>query len=183
MADISRITLPSGTTYEIKDAVARMNQSGAMHYLGITSTAITDGSTTATITIDSQTVTLGTSDAGAVVIYGEREYVWNGSKWQEFGSTGSLKALAFKDSASGAYTPAGSCSGTAVTLATTTVNSITAVGELPSLTMSVTNEVLTIAFSQGSLPTKGGDTTVATGTVSSVTQPTFSGTPATIEVS
>ena len=49
--------------------------------------------------------------------------------------------------------------------------------------MSVSNEILTISFSQGSLPTKGGDTTVATGTVSSVTQPTFTGTPATIEVS
>lgn len=183
MADISKITLPSGTTYDIKDAVARMNQSGAMHYLGITSTAITDGSTTATITIDGQTVTLGESDSGAVVIYGENEFVWNGTKWQEFGSTGSLKALAFKDSATGAYTPQGTCSGTSVTLATTTVNSITDVGALPSLTMSVSNEILTIAFSQGSLPTKGGDTTVATGTVSSVTQPTFTGTAATIEVS
>lgn len=183
MADISKITLPSGVTYDIKDSVARMNQSGAMHYLGITSTAITDGSTTGTITIDGTTVTLGASDSGAVVIYGEQEYVWNGTKWQEFGSSGSLKALAFKDSASGSYTPEGTCSGTSVTLATTTVNSITTVGTLPELTMSVSNETLTIAFSQGTLPTKSGDTTVATGTVSSVTQPTFSGTPATIEVS
>lgn len=183
MADISKITLPSGVTYDIKDSVARMNQSGAMHYLGITSTAITDGSTTGTITIDGTTITLGASDSGAVVIYGEQEYVWNGTKWQEFGSSGSLKALAFKDSASGSYTPEGTCSGTSVTLATTTVNSITTVGTLPELTMSVSNETLTIAFSQGTLPTKSGDTTVATGTVSSVTQPTFSGTPATIEVS
>lgn len=183
MADISKITLPSGVTYDIKDSVARMNQSGAMHYLGITSTAITDGSTTGTITIDGTTVTLGASDSGAVVIYGEQEYVWNGTKWQEFGSSGSLKALAFKDSASGSYTPEGTCSGTSVTLATTTVNSITAVGTLPELTMSVSNETLNIAFTQGTLPTKGGDTTVATGTVSSVTQPTFSGTPATVEVS
>lgn len=183
MADISKITLPSGVTYDIKDSVARMNQSGAMHYLGITSTAITDGSTTGTITIDGTTVTLGASDSGAVVIYGEQEYVWNGTKWQEFGSSGSLKALAFKDSASGSYTPEGTCSGTSVTLATTTVNSITAVGTLPELTMSVSNETLNITFSKGTLPTKGGDTTVATGTVSSVTQPTFSGTPATVEVS
>lgn len=183
MADISKITLPSGTTYDIKDAVARMNQSGAMHYLGVTTTALTDGSTTGTISIDGQTITLGASDSGAVVIYGENEFVWNGTKWQEFGSTGSLKALAFKDSATGSYTPAGTCSGTSVTLATTTVNSITDVGSLPSLSMSVANETLTIAFSQGALPTKGGDTTVATGTVSSVTQPTFTGTAATIEVS
>lgn len=183
MADISKITLPSGTTYDIKDAVARMNQSGAMHYLGVTSTAITDGSTTATITIDSETVTLGASDAGAVVIYGENEFVWNGTKWQEFGSTGSLKALAFKDSASGAYTPQGSCSGTAVTLATTSIKGVTDAGSVPSLTMNVSNETLTIAFDAGAVPTLTGDTTVATGTVSSVTQPTFTGTAATITVS
>lgn len=183
MADISKITLPSGTTYDIKDAVARMNQSGAMHYLGITTTAITDSSTTSTITIDGASITLGASDAGAVVIYGDNEFVWNGSKWQEFGSTGSLKALAFKDSASGAYTPSGTVSAPTVNLATTTVNSITDVGSLPDLAMSVSNETLTITFSKGSLPTKGGDTTVATGTVSSVTTPKFTGSPATIEVS
>ena len=46
MADISKITLPSGTTYNIKDEVARRAQSGAMHWLGITTTALTDGATT-----------------------------------------------------------------------------------------------------------------------------------------
>lgn len=183
MADISKITLPSGTTYNIKDEVARRAQSGAMHWLGITTTALTDGSSTTTITIDNETVTVGADDAGAVVGYDGKEFIWSGSVWQEFGSTGSLGSLAFKNSASGSYTPQGTCTGTAVTLATTTVNSITAVGTLPDLSMSVSNEILTITFSQGSLPTKGGDTTVATGTVSAVTQPTFSGSPATIEVS
>lgn len=183
MADISKITLPSGTTYDIKDTVARMNQSGAMHYLGKTSTTLVDGSTTATITIDGETITLGASDAGAVVISGEQEYVWNGTKWQEFGSTGSLKGLAFKDSASGSFTPHGTVSAPTVTLATTTVNSITSVGTLPELSMTVSNETLTIGFSQGTLPAKSGDTTVATGTVSSVTTPTFTGTAETVTVS
>lgn len=183
MADISKITLPSGTTYNIKDEVARRAQSGAMHWLGITTTALTDGSSTTTITIDNEIVTVGADDAGAVVGYDGKEFIWSGSVWQEFGSTGSLGSLAFKNSAQGSYTPQGTCSGTAVTLATTTVNSITAVGTLPELTMSVSNETLNISFSQGSLPTKGGDTTVATGAVSAVTQPTFSGSPATIEVS
>ena len=183
MADISKITLPSGTTYNIKDEVARRAQSGAMHWLGITTTALTDGATTTTITIDNETITVGADDAGGVVGYDGKEFIWSGSVWQEFGSTGSLGSLAFKNSASGSYTPQGTCTGTAVTLATTTVNSITAVGTLPDLSMSVNNETLTITFSQGSLPTKGGDTTVATGTVSAVTQPTFSGSPATIEVS
>lgn len=98
-------------------------------------------------------------------------------------------------SSSASYTPAGSI---AVNSAgsTTTVNSITAVGSLPTFSSSVTDEVLSFTFSQGTLPTKGGNTTVKTGdasykftgtaaTISSsgsytpagtVSQPTFSGT-------
>jgi hypothetical protein len=112
--EISKITLPSGTTYDIKDSVARQDIAdikteitGAMHYVGITTTAITDGSTTATLMIDGESKTFTTADAGAVVIYDEKEFVWNGSKWQEFGSTGSLKALAFKDNVSATYKPKG----------------------------------------------------------------------------
>lgn len=112
MADISKITLPSGTTYDIKDAGAReliASLSGALTYLGTTTTALTDGSSTSPITIGSTSVT---PKAGDVVAYGNSEFVWSAaeSKWREFGSTGSLKALAFKDSASGSYTPAGSVS-------------------------------------------------------------------------
>lgn len=112
MADISKITLPSGTTYNIKDATARSSiaaLSGALTFLGTTTTALTDGATTSPITIGGTSVTPA---AGNVVIYGNSEFVWSEaeSKWREFGSTGSLKALAFKDSASGSYTPAGSVS-------------------------------------------------------------------------
>ena len=112
MADISKITLPSGTTYDIKDATARSNiaaLSGALTFLGTTTTALTDGATTSPITIGDSSVT---PKAGNVVIYGNSEFVWSAaeSKWREFGSTGSLKALAFKDSASASYTPAGSVS-------------------------------------------------------------------------
>ena len=131
MADINKIKLPSGSTYNIADSAARADiaslqsmLTGAMHYMGITTTALTDGSTTSTISIDGSSKTVGASDAGAVVIYSEKEYVWNGAKWQEFGSTGSLKALAFKDNASGTYTPAGTVAaqtftGTAATISGT----------------------------------------------------------------
>ena len=112
MADISKITLPSGTTYNIKDATARSNisaLSGALTFLGTTTTALTDGATTSPITIGDSSVT---PKAGNVVIYGNSEFVWSAaeSKWREFGSTGSLKALAFKDNASASYTPRGSVS-------------------------------------------------------------------------
>lgn len=112
MADISKITLPSGTTYDIKDATAREligSLSGALTYLGTTTTVITDGSAASPITIGDKSVT---PKAGNVVAYGNSEFVWSDteSKWREFGSTGSLKALAFKDSASASYTPAGTIS-------------------------------------------------------------------------
>ena len=87
------------------------------------------------------------------------------------------------------YRPSGTISQptTTVNLNTTTVNSITNVGSLasctlPTLTTSVANEVLTLSWTAGSytagtLPTKGSDTTVATGVQSvTTTQPTFTGT-------
>ena len=130
MADISKITLTSGSTYNIKDSVARESisaLSGALTYLGTTTTAITDGSSTSPITIGDSSVT---PKAGSVVIYGNSEFVWSDSesKWREFGSTGSLKGLAFKDSASGDFTPAGNISqpsftGTKATIAVKTTAS------------------------------------------------------------
>ena len=110
------------------------------------------------------------------------EFIWSGSVWQEFGSTGSLGTLAFKNNASTNFTPHGSVTGTAVTLNTTTVEGMDGVGTLPELTMTVSNENLTIGFSQGTLPTKATAQTVATG-VASITQPSFTGTEETITVS
>lgn len=224
MADISKITLPSGQVYNIKDTQARASIetiessiTGGLHYLGVTTTALVDDSNTNPITIGGKSVTAKTGD---IVIYGKLEFVFSDTdnKWHEFGSTGSLKALAFKDNAQATYTPGGSVttptftgdeetlstqvtpsgsvaisvgSGTAnytpagtvsqptttVTLDTTTVNSITDVGTLPSLTMTVSNETLTFGWNAGDLPTKGDNTTVATGVQSAVTtQPVFTGT-------
>ena len=145
MANISKITLPNGSTYDVKDATARTQISseaatrkaaddsinniinslkssltGAMHYVGTTSTALTDGSETSPIKIATKpngTVAVDsdyTPEPGDVVIYQDKEFVYSkyagGGVWNEFGSTGSFKALAFKDSASGSYTPAGAVS-------------------------------------------------------------------------
>lgn len=117
MADISEITLPSGATYDIKDATAR-------HDISI-----------------------------------------------------------LKDSASASYTPTGSVSAPTVSVAvnTASVTPISGVGTLPSFTASVANEVLTLGFSAGSLPTKGTAVTVATGIKSaSASAPSFTGTNTTI---
>lgn len=189
MADISEITLPSGVTYDIKDATARSEISilkgsgtGAMHYAGVTTTKLENGSSTSPIKINEADYTPSNGD---VVIYGQLEFVWSTSdkKWHEFGSTGSLKGLAFKDSASASYTPAGSVSAPTVSVAvnTASVTPITGVGTLPNFTASVSNETLKLEFSAGSLPTKGEEVTVATGIKSaSASAPAFTGTSATI---
>ena len=110
MADISKITLPSGNTYDIKDATARnliQSLAGFTKFLGVTTTALTDGSTTNPITINNQPVT---ADTGSIVTYGSQEFIFNGTAWQAFGDLSALGALAYKDEAEGSYTPAGTVS-------------------------------------------------------------------------
>lgn len=196
--EISKIVLPDGTSYDIKDAAARAaiaSVSGAMRYLGTTTTSITDGSTANPITVGGKSVTPA---AGNVVIYGNSEYVWADIEgcWREFGSTGSLKALAFKDSASGSYTPAGTVSApeVGVSVNTTSVKPFGSAGTLPSCTLpemtaTVSGETLTLGwtagtFSAGTLPSAGTAVTVATGIKSaSASAPTFAGTEGSITVS
>lgn len=180
---VSVITVPvnvggtvTNVTYDIKDAYARERLSGlasALYWIGVTTTALTDGSTTNPITVSDASVT---AQAGAVAQYNTIEFVWSGTAWQELGR-GDLGSLAFKNSASTTYTPAGGVTVTEGDDTTTTVNSITAVGTLPEFTIS--GETLT--FSAGTLPTKGSDTTVVT--ASGTRTASFSGTEATITVS
>ena len=195
MPNIKRITLPTGTTYDLVDQGARdliEELSNYTSFLGVTTTALTDGSTTNPVTINGQSVTAVT---GNIVTYGSAEFIFNGTSWQAFGDLSALGLLAYKNKASGSYTPSGQINAGAptVTLSTTTVNSIESVGALPSCTLpsfgaSVVNETLTLswnagAFNAGSLPTKGANTTVATGVQSTAAgTTTFTGTAGTIEV-
>jgi len=192
MADISSVTLPSGTTYNLKDAAARSDIAsiqqaiaGGLKFLGETTTALTDGATTNPITVNGESVT---AVAGNLVLYGDKEFLFDGTKWIEMGDLSLLGALAYKNSASGSFTPSGSVSAPSISVAsagsTTTVNSITDVGTAPAWTATVANETLTIGWSAGTLPTKGTDTTVKTGDASySASQPSFTGTAGTVTVS
>lgn len=59
---------------------------GAMHFIGVSSTTITNGGTqNPTINGTANTA----RENGDVVIYLEQEYVWNGSSWQLLGDEGS----------------------------------------------------------------------------------------------
>lgn len=210
MSDVAKITV-GGITYDLKDAAARdaiAALQGGMKYLGVTTTALTDGATTNPITIGGESVTV---TSGNVVIYDQKEFVWDGSKWDEFGDLSNLGSLAYKNTASGTFTPSGSVtvtetSAAIATLATTgtlpsvnptveNIDPIASVGTLPSATYTSATETLSIDW--GTLPTKGtsvaaitdvgfsagtlptaGSETVLTGATAA-----FSGTQGTVTVS
>lgn len=188
---ISSFTLPNGDVVEIKDEVARAAQESGMHYIGVTTSDISDGSTTATITINGDSVT---AVAGDIVTKGSKEFLFDGTTWHEMGDLSTLGALAYKASASGDYTPDGECSGADVSLTSVTKyvassadggGSVSA-GSASSFSASVSGEVLSFSWTAGTptsvtLPTFASQT-IATG-VDQVTQPTFSGDPDTVTVS
>lgn len=72
-----------------------------VHFIGTTSTALTDGATTSTlVAASSGSLTKTTSFiAGDLVFYGNKEFIWNGTSWTLFGDLGDLGTLAFKNSA------------------------------------------------------------------------------------
>ena len=66
---------------------ASLGLGNAVHFLGTTTTALTDNATTNPIVIDSKNVT---AVAGDIVLYSGKEYIWTaGGKWQLFGDEGS----------------------------------------------------------------------------------------------
>ena len=199
---LSKLTV-SGVQYDIKDAKAwadiediKSSITGAMHWAGFTTTALTDGATTNPIIIDDESYTAKAGDVVAIdgdTYEEEKEFVFNGTKWQKMGPAGSFKALAFKDSATGDVTCAGSNAASAVSFSGTTSETVLkaiddaavapsftegafSAGTLPSFTEG--------AFSAGSLPsfTEGSFTPaslaegfVTAGTAASYSHSGFSG--------
>lgn len=181
MADLIKLKLPTGTDgalveYDIKDQGARDLISAlgdAVQWLGVTTTELTDGATTDPITIGGESVDAVT---GGMAQYNGEEFIWNGSAWQSVGKN-NFGSLAFQNSASGSYTPAGTVEITKGADTTSSVTPIDGVGTLPSWT--VAGEVAT--FSAGTLPTAGAAVTVVT--ASGTDTAAFTGTADTITVS
>lgn len=130
------VTLPSGNSYYIEDNEVRQwigtgSSSGAeyrissletaisklanaTHWLGVTTTALTDGATTNPITIGGSSVTAKSGDI--VQANNKTEFIFNGTAWQELGSSvGTLKAFAYADTGSVTIKPKGSNSASSVT--------------------------------------------------------------------
>lgn len=150
MADISKITLPNGSVYNIKDAYARQEIeniqtaiSGGVMFMGETTTALTDGETTSTIVINGSNVT---AVKGYLVVSDSKEFVYDGTKWIELGDLSLIGDLGWKDTASTEYTPTG------------TVSKPTFTGSPANVTFTITED------ENGNYQPKG-----------TVTKPTFTG--------
>lgn len=155
---IKEITLPSGNSYYIKDdevrqwigdgttsgaekritdaetAIAAL--SNATHWLGITTTTITDGSTTNPITIGGEPVTAVSGDI--VQDSNGIEFIFNGTAWQQFGaSIGTLKAFAFVDTGTVTVKPEGTNAASAVSFAAHTKDNV--LGEATTFTNSASS--------------------------------------------
>lgn len=166
MADISQITLPSGTTYDLKDSWARtqiqaITGGSAIVFKGVSSTALTDGGNE-NPTVGGETVT--SKSTGDLYFYNQEEFIYgDDSKWHSLGEPlNSLGALAKKDIVT--YDKINS-----VTTTVSTSNVSSGGNYTPSGTISGG------VFSSSAMNSTGSYTPGGT-----VTKPTFSGTPATI---
>lgn len=158
MPYLKRITLPSGSVYTIRDAEAwqaieelQEMIAGVMHYVGRSYTEISDGSqvTPIKIMVDGELVNHD-AQRGDVVTYTptggdhELEFAWTGNHWEEYGSSGALKALAFKDTATTTlddypYSATSTFTGTQETF------DITPAGSIAVQTATTTDKATTVA--------------------------------------
>jgi len=142
MADIKKIKLPGvATAFDIVDQGARdliSQLESKTEYLGVTTTELTDGASTNPITIGGVPVT---AVAGNIANYGSKEFIFNGTIWQEFGDLSELGDLAFVDTAETTYTPVGTVSTPTISLGGTAeaaAQSITVGGSATAAAQTVT---------------------------------------------
>lgn len=98
-------TANSASDVEINIKASDLGLSGAMKFIGSTSTGIYDGSTMQSIMVGVSTVT---AETGSVVLKGDKEFVWTGSKWEELGDEASHALKSIKITATGALSGGGS---------------------------------------------------------------------------
>lgn len=183
---ISKVKIPGDTSiYYIKDDEARdlIAQLGDFTaYLGVTTTALSDGSTTNPITIDGESVT---AVAGNIVSYNDttgslytaKDFIFNGTKWQEFANPTKLGKFAYVNQGTTTFTPSISKTGTVsvnnktlaatsipTTFSTTAVTGATSIKTVNAITTN-SNVIIGGSYSKA---------TAATVTVNS--SATFSGT-------
>lgn len=186
MAEISKITLPSGTTYDIKDTQSRqligqaqqdieqmqsqieaLTGGDAIIFMGVSTTELTDGGNESPF-VDGTTKTPAT---GQLFFYGTQEFIYGtDNKWHALGSLDSLGDLAYQSSASGTFTPEGD-----ISQITFSGNSLTSTGTFtPSGTVNVSvaaseNRTTTVSKANSGTATYTPEGTVSAPTITKTT--------------
>lgn len=132
-----------------------------IHYKGKTTTPLYDEATTNPIVINGEDYT---AVEGDLVIYDdgtkELEFLFDGTTWNEFGSTGTLKAMAFADTASGSTSVSVTGTANAQTF-TGTQATISISGSVSGTDVSITptsaDKVSMTPFASGGSFTQGSD--------------------------
>lgn len=188
-AYISQVKLPGDTQiYDLKDSWAREKigkLSNATHFLGVTSTALSDGATTNPITIGTEEVTAENGDI-VVVSTGDSdngtEYIFDGTAWYKFGdaSLNNLGALAYKNGATTNSKYTGAAGTYPVVLSTTAVTGATSfkavntVGNYDKITKATYDKTTGVTYSKATKVEYTKPT--GSGSVAVNTSATFSGT-------
>lgn len=195
--NISQVTLPNGDIVYIKDKEARDEidkLSAYTQFLGVTTTAIEDGTTSAVVAIGGKDVT---AKKGDIVIYNKvfnagtlqertvaQEFIYDGEAWSLFGDLSAaanwLGDLAYNDTASADYTPEGSVSVVLNPTNATVIAQVTDKGTAPSFEATEAT-VIGQVTNAGTVPTfEATEATVLTGVSTAGTLPTFTPTSASV---
>lgn len=149
-----KVKLLDGSYADVCDSVARAAVAGGTHFLGVTTTEITDGSSVTQVTIGSQTVTVANGD---IVVYGNKEFIYAtiDLKWHELGDTTGLGALALKDSVSATYTPTGTVSKPDITVtpSTATIAEFNSAGSVITNTIAEFDSAGSVTAGTANVPT------------------------------
>lgn len=192
-AYISQITLPSGSTYKIKDEWAReqiQNITGgsAIVFKGVSSTALTDGADE-NPTVNN--VVISAKTTGDLYFYGQEEFIYgDDSKWHSLGQPlSTLGTLARKNGVVVNYDKttsvtssfAGAAGTVAISVSNNNSGNYTPSGSITGGTFSGSNTSFTGSYTPAgtvSQPTFSGATLSSTAgytPAGTVSQPTFSG--------
>lgn len=150
------------TTAAVMSYVEEMSAgiTGAMHFIGTTTTALTDGATTTPVTINNTSVI---PEAGDVVLYSDKEFVWDGTTWELLGDEGSY---ALKTSTVSVGSASGWNAGTmaAITKTDVSIPNVTSAGSAASMTKTdVTIPNVTNVGSATTASVSGGTLTITNG--------------------
>lgn len=147
---------------------------GAMHFIGVSSTTITNGGTqNPTINNESNT----SRESGDVVIYLEQEYVWNGSAWQLLGDEGSYALKSSTDT----ITEVGTFTANTLPTLTVTNTNVSSVSVTSGSAASLTTNNVTIPNVTNAGTATTASVTAGVLNITLGTAPTLAETPITVK--